>query len=106
MLGGALCVVDGHDLPVCAHVPYRPRPTGRGATVVVGVGKRSKERGGEVDFGSRRLTLKDNFGVCLVWITELMEILMQMKLNFSVMKILSLPKKTYLLGQEPRTPLC
>lgn len=62
MLGGALCVVDGHDLPVCAHVPYRPRPTGRGATVVVGVGKRSKERGGEVDFGSRRLTLKDNFG--------------------------------------------
>lgn len=62
MLGGALCVVDGHDLPVCAHVPYRPRSTGRGATVVVGVGKRSKERGGEVDFGSRRLTLKDNSG--------------------------------------------
>lgn len=28
----------------------------------MGVGKRSKERGGEVDFGSRRLTLKDNFG--------------------------------------------
>lgn len=51
MLGGALCVVDGHDFPVCAHVPYRPRSTRRGASVVVGVGKRPKERRGEVDFG-------------------------------------------------------
>lgn len=62
MLGGALCVVDGHDFPVRAHVPYRPRPTCRGATVVVGVGKCSKERRGEVDFGIRRLTLEDNRG--------------------------------------------
>lgn len=62
MLDGALCVVDGHDFPVRAHVPYRPRPTRRGASVVVGVGKRPKERRGEVDFGIRRLTLEDNRG--------------------------------------------
>lgn len=62
LFGGVLCVVDGYDLFVCVYVLYRFWFIGCGVIVVVGVGKCFKERGGEVDFGSRCLILKDNFG--------------------------------------------